>query len=345
MTLIKKLKSKLNVFTVSVFALFLLASTCTFAQNSPYEVIRLNNGDPIINPKMFKGWFDRPNAGKDGGGGSNINGPSLIRVPDWIPDDKRADPTAQYYLYFAHHAGDYIRMAWATTIEGPYTLFDDYDDVREEEGEGTVKPENLGIRGVLDNAEANIYFDAPTNSNYIKENHLASPDVIVDDANQRIIMYFHSGSSYFVNNVEQNDQVTWVSTSPYGLEFNYSLEPGDSGYDANYAGHGIQPVHLGSSYFRVFEYGGNMYALDNGGKFNRALDASNPWAIPNGHDFTTHLWDQNPEHVFQNANPESSSILRVRHTGVRVKGGELHVFYSRRGDIQERIQLAIIDLT
>jgi hypothetical protein len=35
--------------------------------------------------------------------GSNINGPSLIRVPDWVPD-----PLGRYYLYFAHHHGTYI---------------------------------------------------------------------------------------------------------------------------------------------------------------------------------------------------------------------------------------------
>jgi autotransporter-associated beta strand protein len=138
-----------------------------------------------------------------------------------------------------------------------------------------------------------------------------------------------------------NDQVTWVATSPYGLEFR-NTATNAAGIEQDYS---IEPVHLGSSYFRVFEYGGEMYALDNGGKFNRALDAANPWSIPSGHDFTTQLWDNNPKHVFQDAIPESSSELRVRHTGVRVVGDQLHVFYSRRGDIQERIQLSTIDLT
>ncbi|NET62179.1 MAG: hypothetical protein F6K47_40550, partial [Symploca sp. SIO2E6] len=34
--------------------------------------------------------------------GSNINGPSLIRVPEWIEN-----PLGRYYLYFAHHQGKY----------------------------------------------------------------------------------------------------------------------------------------------------------------------------------------------------------------------------------------------
>src|SRR5262245_712640 len=40
------------------------------------------------------------------GDGDNINGPSLIRVPDWVEA-----PLGRYYLYFAHHRGTYIRMA------------------------------------------------------------------------------------------------------------------------------------------------------------------------------------------------------------------------------------------
>ncbi len=34
----------------------------------------------------------------------NINGPSLIRVPSWVPS-----PPGAYYLYFADHKGSPIR--------------------------------------------------------------------------------------------------------------------------------------------------------------------------------------------------------------------------------------------
>ena len=33
---------------------------------------------------------------------TNINGPSLIQVPDWLPN-----PLGKYYLYFAHHKGEH----------------------------------------------------------------------------------------------------------------------------------------------------------------------------------------------------------------------------------------------
>ena len=50
--------------------------------------------------------------------GENINGPTVIRIPDWIAPENRANPDAKYYIYFAHHKGEYIRMVWATEIEG-----------------------------------------------------------------------------------------------------------------------------------------------------------------------------------------------------------------------------------
>jgi hypothetical protein len=49
---------------------------------------------PIISPKTH------PSIG------ANIQGPSLIRVPDWVEGRLGA-----YYLYFADHKGSYIRLA------------------------------------------------------------------------------------------------------------------------------------------------------------------------------------------------------------------------------------------
>ena len=40
--------------------------------------------------------------------GTNINGPSLIRVPDWVEN-----PLGRYYLYFADHKGKSIRLAYS----------------------------------------------------------------------------------------------------------------------------------------------------------------------------------------------------------------------------------------
>ena len=47
--------------------------------------------------------------------GQNIQGPSFIRVPEWIED-----PLGTYYLYFADHKGRYIRLAYADDLLGPW---------------------------------------------------------------------------------------------------------------------------------------------------------------------------------------------------------------------------------
>jgi hypothetical protein len=49
--------------------------------------------------------------------GVNIQGPSLIRVPDWI--ERRL---GDYYLYFADHKGHYIRLAYADHLRGPWKI-------------------------------------------------------------------------------------------------------------------------------------------------------------------------------------------------------------------------------
>src|SRR5687767_15557512 len=59
--------------------------------------------NPIIRPNM------------DARMGDNINGPSLIRVPDWVER-----PLGRYYLYFGHHDGRYIRLAYADDLHGPW---------------------------------------------------------------------------------------------------------------------------------------------------------------------------------------------------------------------------------
>ncbi len=65
---------------------------------------RIGNG-PIIGPGLH------PSIGE------NIQGPSLIRVPDWV-----AGRLGRYYLYFADHKGAHIRLAHADAVEGPWTV-------------------------------------------------------------------------------------------------------------------------------------------------------------------------------------------------------------------------------
>jgi hypothetical protein len=49
--------------------------------------------------------------------GVNIQGPSMIWVPDWS-----RNRLGDYYLYFADHKGSYIRLAYADHPAGPWTI-------------------------------------------------------------------------------------------------------------------------------------------------------------------------------------------------------------------------------
>ena len=105
-----------------------------------YRVARLG-GNPLLHADM------------DPRIGGNLNGPSLIRVPDWV-----RDPLGRYYLYFAHHQGTYIRMAYANDVRGPWTVYGP---------------------GVLDLDQTAC------------QRHIASPDVHVLEERRRIVLYFH----------------------------------------------------------------------------------------------------------------------------------------------------------
>ena len=130
--------------------------------------------NPVIRPDMLPG-----------ADGQNINGPSLIRVPDWIEK-----PLGRYYLYFAHHGGKYIRLAFANHLEGPWTIY---------------APGTLSLKEA---AAAN-----PDCSG-----HIASPDVHVDDAARQIRMYFHCP-------VKGAGQATMVALSADGIHFTPRPEP------------------------------------------------------------------------------------------------------------------------
>ena len=105
--------------------------------------VRRQETNPIITPDM------------DDRMGCNINGPSLIRVPGWIPE-----PLGRYYLYFGHHRGTYIRLATSDHLEGPWRIH---------------------TPGVLD-LEDSLF-----------GTHIASPDVHVLDDRREIRMYYHGG--------------------------------------------------------------------------------------------------------------------------------------------------------
>ena len=125
------------------------------------------------NPKIYP---DMP--GLEGARGENINGPSLLRVPEWVER-----PLGQYYLYFAHHQGAYIRMAYADELAGPWTVYEP---------------------GVL-------HMDQGPG-----RKHIASPDLHVDEERRQIRMYFHQPAPA---GYEALGQVSFAALSSDGIDF------------------------------------------------------------------------------------------------------------------------------
>lgn len=165
-------------FTIVLMALSPCFATYGQAQQDTIpSVVRLLDA-PIIRPEM------------DARMGSNIQGPSLIRVPDWVEN-----PLGKYYLYFADHRGDYIRLAYADSLTGPWQIY----------SPGTLRleqsffPETCPPCSVPEGSTAPAYA------------HIASPDVHVREDLQQIVMYVHGR--------DPEVQVTRYATSKDGLNF------------------------------------------------------------------------------------------------------------------------------
>ncbi len=173
--------------------------------------------------------------------GKNIQGPSLIRVPDWIPD-----ALGRYYLYFADHKGSYIRLAYADDLHGPWNIHPPGSLHLRDSLFPTEPPEATeeeiasfaAMRSLTGKRAHSPHEEASTP-------HIASPDVHVNEKDRRIVMYFHGLEAY-------GKQLTRVAISADGITFN------------------TQPEALGRTYFRVFECGGYHYALAMPGQLYRS---------------------------------------------------------------------------
>ena len=108
----------------------------------------------------------------------SVNGPTLIKVPEWVED-----PLARYYLYFADHHGEYIRLAYADSPLGPFTIYSG---------------------GVLDVASSPLLAD-----------HVASPEIFVANGERKIYLAFHSPDPF-----DDRRQNSLLASSTDGLVFN-----------------------------------------------------------------------------------------------------------------------------
>ncbi len=197
----------------------------------PFSVTRLP-GNPIITPDLHPAI------------GHNIQGPSLIRVPDWLPG-----AMGRYYLYFADHKGDHIRLAVADSLTGPWRIHPPgalrlpdsrYPTTSPPAPADRTPPKRPGIAPPGTPGVPDLEEDATFP-------HIASPDVHVDAANKRLVMYFHGLAAY-------RDQRSRVATSADGLNWD------------------VREELLGPSYFRVFAHDGAHYAVVMPGLLYHSVD-------------------------------------------------------------------------
>jgi len=221
---------RLRIFPV-VLSLFFCVQLAAQPDLDRVTITRLLD-HPIIGPELH------PSLG------INIQGPSLVRVPDWVEDK-----LGEYYLYFADHKGSYIRLAYADELTGPWQVHvpgslqirDSYfpsepPPISDEELAELVK--RRGATGESYSHDLASEFTMP---------HIASPDVHIDEDNRRFIMYYHGLAG-------PGRQVTRVATSGNGIDFT------------------ARPQELGRTYLRAFRYDGMTYAMSMPGQFYRSVD-------------------------------------------------------------------------
>ena len=245
----------------------------------------------------------------------NINGPSMILVPDWVEH-----PLGKYYLYFSHHKGDFIRMAYGDMPEGPWTVYE--AGVLSLEGSGfpvnsvpQLTPEagfaelwqNFSIYIVRDVVLA-IYKALVTDQQTRQERgialsqdkspHIASPELVVDHDNQRILMFYHGQRDTL-------SQITGIASSGDGISFTNTGKT------------------VAGVYMRHFEYRNKQYLLGSPGILFRSDSLLGPYQ------------------------PRDRSLFEpnIRHAALLLEEDSLMVAWSRVGEAPEKILLSQIDLS
>jgi hypothetical protein len=229
--------------------------------------------------------------------GRNVNGPTVIRVPDWVER-----PLGQYYMYFANHMGDFIRLAYADAPTGPWTIHEP---------------------GVLHVRDTAFFRPQPDPKEALADfyTHVASPEVFVDTARQRLVMWYHgwwtNGERWPSDPVEAR---AWARQKGYSQ----STQVAESGDGLRFE---ARPSITRTSYLRVFNHEGYFYGMSRLGRLSRARDP-------------LESFDLGP-----NPFRDGPYASRVRHVGLVLRGNRLHVFFTAIGDSPERVLMSTIDLT
>jgi hypothetical protein len=174
--------------------------------------------------------------------GGNVNGPTVIRVPDWIER-----PLGRYYMYFANHLGGFIRLAYADDVTGPWRVHEP---------------------GVLQVRDTAFFRPQPDPKEALADfyTHVASPELLIDPGRKRLVMWVHGW--YTDGERWPSDPVkarAWAAAKGYG-QF---TQPAESVDGLHFE---VRSSLTKQSYLRVFKYGGYFYGVSRLGQLARSAD-------------------------------------------------------------------------
>ncbi|MEM6333226.1 MAG: PEP-CTERM sorting domain-containing protein [Planctomycetota bacterium] len=308
----------------TTLTLALIAAAPAFGQ---YIAQRVDVRDPNAFDNRVITFDDLIAGGESIGPQDSINGPSMMYIPDGTPN-KLAD----YYLYFADHGGDHIKMAYGNSPTGPFTLYNPNDGV-------------MTLRDTASNTQSTSdgRFIDFGNGLGVGE-HIASPDVTFDATTGMFNMTYHGERFRQQTDGSWNagSQRSFAAFSTDGLNFQTT----------QYA------TELTAPYLREFEYLGDKYAISDNGSQIRPTDQNNPYdtGIWESVVFNRELrdtvnalagmestWADDPDNsAKQRGNGDPG--FDYRHHAVEVVDDTLNWFFTSRGEAPERIYQATIQL-
>jgi len=211
--------------------------------------------------------------------GNNINGPSVIAAPPWLDA-----PQGRYYLYFAHHEGRHIRLAFADSLTGPWRIHPPGALRLAETPFPQTPPDAAQPAWAVAKGVDGLY------------PHIASPDVHVDHGARLLRMYFHGLD-------HDGEQRSLVASSRDGIGWEVGVD------------------RIDQAYLRVFSHSGQRYALALGGQLLREGSEGfepGPWLFPRGHRHAALLLRGDLLHVLWTRIGDAPE--RIFHTTIELQG-------------------------
>ena len=202
---------------------------------------------------------------------SCINGPVCFKVPNWIKK-----PLGKYYLIFSDHRGSFLRLAYTNNLNSKWSI---------------SKNKILDVKDFK-----KIFYD-----------HVASPEIYIDQRKKKICLYFHSRSRK-----HGREQMTFVAISNNGIDYKIKNK---------------KPI--APFYFRIFKHKSEFYGLSKGGDLLKSKNKFSKFK------YVKNIFDKYGD-KYHNKNGS------IRHLCLVYKQKYLEIFYSKIGDKPERIFQSIL---